>query len=38
LNHRFGVAAAMSVLFGLILMALALTQIWFARRSGGEEE
>ncbi|SRR6266536_1774813 len=38
LNHRFGVAAAMSVLFGLILMALALTQIWFARRSGGEGE
>src|SRR5689334_21799413 len=38
LNHRFGVAAAMSVLFGLILMALALTQIWFARRGGGEGE
>jgi len=38
LNHRFGVAAAMSVLFGLILMALALTQVWFARRSGGEGE
>jgi multiple sugar transport system permease protein/raffinose/stachyose/melibiose transport system permease protein len=38
LNHRFGVAAAMSVLFGLILMALALAQVWYARRSGGEGE
>lgn len=36
--HRFGVAAAMSVVFGAILMALSLVQIWFGRRSGGDGE
>jgi ABC-type sugar transport system permease subunit len=32
LSHRFGSAAAMSVLFGLILIGLSLLQIWIARR------
>ena len=32
--HRFGVAAAMSVVFGAILIALSLVQIWLGRRSG----
>jgi ABC-type sugar transport system permease subunit len=31
-SHRFGSAAAMSVLFGAILVALSLLQIWIARR------
>ena len=34
--HRFGVAAAMSVVFGAILIALSLVQIWLGRRSDGE--
>jgi multiple sugar transport system permease protein/raffinose/stachyose/melibiose transport system permease protein len=34
--HRFGVAAAMSVVFGSILVALSLVQIWLGRRSYGE--
>ena len=36
--HRFGVAAAMSVVFGAILIALSLVQIWLGRRSSGEGE
>ena len=36
--HRFGVAAAMSVVFGAILIALSLVQFWLGRRSGGEGE
>jgi len=36
--HRFGVAAAMSVVFGAILIVLSLVQIWLGRRSGGEGE
>jgi ABC-type sugar transport system permease subunit len=36
--HRFGVAAAMSVVFGAILMLLALFQIWIGRRADGEGE
>jgi ABC-type sugar transport system permease subunit len=36
--HRFGVAAAMSVVFGTILIALSLVQIWLGRRSYGEGE
>jgi ABC-type sugar transport system permease subunit len=36
--NRFGVAAAMSVIFGAILIALSLTQIWIGRRLGGESE
>ena len=32
LSHRFGSAAAMSVLFGLILIGLSVLQIWIARR------
>jgi raffinose/stachyose/melibiose transport system permease protein len=35
-NHRFGVAAAMSVVFGAILIAVALLQIWIGKRTGGE--
>ena len=35
-NHRFGVAAAMSVVFGAMLIALSLVQIWIGRRFGGE--
>lgn len=35
--HRFGVAAAMSVVFGSILIALSLVQIWLGRRSGEGE-
>jgi len=34
--HRFGVAAAMSVVFGAILMAPSLLQVWFGRRGDGE--
>ena len=34
--HRFGVAAAMSVVFGSILIGLSLVQIWVGRRSYGE--
>jgi multiple sugar transport system permease protein/raffinose/stachyose/melibiose transport system permease protein len=34
--HRFGVAAAMSVVFGAILMTLSLVQIWIGRRGDGE--
>jgi len=37
-NHRFGVAAAMSVIFGAILIAVALVQIWIGKRVGGEGE
>jgi ABC-type sugar transport system permease subunit len=34
--HRFGVAAAMSVVFGSILVCLSLVQIWLGRRSYDE--
>jgi multiple sugar transport system permease protein/raffinose/stachyose/melibiose transport system permease protein len=34
--HRFGVAAAMSVVFGSILVLLSLVQIWLGRRSYDE--
>lgn len=34
--NRFGVAAAMSVVFGAILMTLSLIQIWLGRRFGSE--
>ena len=34
--HRFGVAAAMSGVFGAILVALSLFQIWLGRRSYSE--
>jgi multiple sugar transport system permease protein/raffinose/stachyose/melibiose transport system permease protein len=33
---RFGPAAAMSVLFGSLLVALALVQLWLSRRFGAE--
>jgi ABC-type sugar transport system permease subunit len=36
--HRFGVAAAMSVVFGAILIALSLVQIWLGRRAYVEGE
>ena len=35
--NRFGVAAAMSVVFGAILIALSLFQIWVGRRFGATE-
>ena len=35
--NRFGVAAAMSVVFGAILMLLSLSQIWVSRRFGAGE-
>jgi ABC-type sugar transport system permease subunit len=35
--NRFGVAAAMSVVFGAILMLLSLSQIWVSRRFGAAE-
>ncbi len=35
--NRFGVAAAMSVVFGTILMTLSLIQIWLGRRIGSSE-
>jgi ABC-type sugar transport system permease subunit len=35
--NRFGVAAAMSVVFGAILMLLSLSQIWVSRRFGATE-
>jgi ABC-type sugar transport system permease subunit len=35
--NRFGVAAAMSVVFGTILMLLSLSQIWVSRRFGAAE-
>jgi raffinose/stachyose/melibiose transport system permease protein len=35
--NRFGVAAAMSVVFGAILMLLSLSQIWTSRRFGATE-
>jgi ABC-type sugar transport system permease subunit len=35
--NRFGVAAAMSVIFGAILMLLSLGQIWASRRFGATE-
>lgn len=35
--NRFGVAAAMSVVFGSILMTLSLIQIWLGRRFGSSE-
>jgi ABC-type sugar transport system permease subunit len=35
--NRFGVAAAMSVIFGAILMLLSLSQIWVSRRFGASE-
>ena len=35
-NHRFGVAAAMSVIFGALLIGLALVQMWIGRRSADE--
>lgn len=34
--HRFGTAAAMSIVFGAILMVLSLFQIWVSRRFGAE--
>ena len=34
--NRFGVAAAMSVVFGAILVVLSLVQLWIGRRFGGE--
>lgn len=38
-NHRYGVAAAMSVIFGAMLVALSITQIMIWRRqSGGSDE
>jgi len=36
-SHKFGSAAAMSVLFGLILIGLSTLQIWVARRFTGSE-
>jgi multiple sugar transport system permease protein/raffinose/stachyose/melibiose transport system permease protein len=36
--NRFGVAAAMSVIFGCVLIALSLVQLWLGRRFGGEVE
>jgi ABC-type sugar transport system permease subunit len=38
LNHHFGVAAAMSVVFGVLLIVLSLLQIWLGRRASGEGE
>jgi multiple sugar transport system permease protein len=35
-NHRFGVAAAMSVVFGAMLIVLSLVQLRVGRRFGGE--
>jgi len=35
-NHRFGVAAAMSVTFGVMLIVLSLVQLRISRRFGGE--
>jgi ABC-type sugar transport system permease subunit len=35
-NHRFGVAAAMSVVFGVMLIILSLVQLRFSRRFGSE--
>jgi len=35
-SNRFGSAAAMSVVFGAILMALSVAQIWISRRFGAE--
>ena len=35
--QRYGVAAAMSVVFGSILVALSLVQIWLGRRLGSSE-
>jgi multiple sugar transport system permease protein/raffinose/stachyose/melibiose transport system permease protein len=37
-NHRFGVAAAMSVVFGAMLIVLSLVQLRVGRRFGGEGE
>lgn len=37
-NHRFGVAAAMSVVFGAMLVALSLIQIRIGKRFGGEAD
>jgi len=37
-NHRFGVAAAMSVVFGAMLIALSLIQIRIGKRFGGEAD
>jgi ABC-type sugar transport system permease subunit len=34
--HRFGAAAAMSVVFGSILICLSLIQIWLSRRYGSD--
>lgn len=36
--QRYGVAAAMSVVFGAILIGLSLLQIWAGRRFGGETD
>lgn len=36
--YRFGTAAAMSVIFGAILMVLSLLQLWINRRFGAEVE
>ena len=36
--QRFGAAAAMSVVFGAILMALSLTQLWLSRRFGADAD
>jgi multiple sugar transport system permease protein/raffinose/stachyose/melibiose transport system permease protein len=35
-SNRFGSAAAMSVVFGAVLMLLSVFQIWFSRRFGSE--
>lgn len=36
-TNRYGVAAAMSVVFGSILIGLSLIQIWLGRRLGSSE-
>lgn len=36
--RRFGAAAAMSVVFGIILLTLSLGQIWLSRRFAGSED
>ena len=36
--RRFGSAAAMSIIFGLILLTLSLGQIWLSRRFAGAED
>ena len=36
-NHRFGVAAAMSVIFGAMLVVLAVIQLRLSKRFGAED-